>query len=94
MIQKILFLENCNEPCCHWSEPTHAVPHQARPICVADAAPAGDSLFRRKIPCSNKKKSLFSEEQGIRCKSLNPHGDLSPNPVSYTHLTLPTILRV
>jgi hypothetical protein len=31
-----------------------------------------------KNPCSGKKNSLFSEEQGIECKLLNPLGDPLP----------------
>ena len=40
----------------------------------------GNSLFRRKIPCSVIGISLFLEEQGIRCKLLSPLGDWLSKP--------------
>jgi hypothetical protein len=79
-------------------ERANAARRQARPICVVDAprrraegnleASAGDSLFRRKIPCSDKQNSLFSEEQGIRCKPLNLFGDRRQKPLKETGMGL------
>ena len=36
---------------------------------------SGDSLFRRTNSLFGKKESLFSAEQGVGCKLLNPLGD-------------------
>ena len=49
------------------------------------------------VYCASNKVMLAFEGVGIRLtnKSLNPsHLKYSMTPVSYTHLTLPTILRV
>src|SRR6266436_3463111 len=56
-----------------------ASPGQRRSISEGRRA-ACDSLIGRKIPCSNKRNSLFSEEQGIGCKPLTPLGDQLAKP--------------
>jgi hypothetical protein len=45
---------------------------------------AEESLFRRRIPCSDRRNSLLSEEQGIRCKPLNQFGDRRAKPTKET----------
>ena len=54
------YLSKAPDPCRHQTDPAH------RPIV---------SLLGRKIPCSGKRNSLLSEEQGTGCKVLNPLGD-------------------
>ncbi len=69
-----------------WSEPMHSAPHQAPADLrrrYSGAAVQKATLKRRptipcsgeKNPCSTKENSLFSEEQGMRRKPLNPFGD-------------------
>src|SRR5215470_9190129 len=44
-------------------------------------ASAEDSLFRRRIPCSDREIPCFQMEQGIRCKPLNPFGKRRQKPL-------------
>ncbi len=61
--------------------PAHDLWRGAKPMRLGMTPPGpANSLFRRKLPCSDNKNSLFSEEQGKRCKPLNPLGDRLPKP--------------
>jgi hypothetical protein len=66
----------------HYRSKCRAKP--ARTAAVIFGKATGNSLLRRKIPCSGNENSLFRKEQGISRTLFKPLGDFAPVSVKTT----------